>query len=442
VIRPARHPLERLLSPHEGFPIHDGAGEGEPTWLRSDGWRLFVRPRRGGSEAGEPVEEFVLPDGRVVRASLLDEPRAVSVPFSLAEAHDNLVSERWRAGTGQRGLSSDQLSVYYRIKRFIPRRAQLIARRALVRRQALPDFPAWPLEQSLDQLLRFYTRCLLLAGDKRELAFDWFWPASYRAALILTHDVESADGLRLAIELADLEEERGLRSSFNIVARWYPIDEGILDELLERGFELGVHGVYHDRSMFASRAAFESQLPIVREMAARIRAVGFRSPATHRVFEWLADLPLAYDCSVPHSDPFEPIPGGCCSLWPFFIGEVVELPYTLPQDHTLFTLLGHRSIALWQKQLESIEQLHGLVELLTHPDPGYLGDRSKRALYVEFLDAIRDRPGLWQPLPREVAQWWRQRDARADGAWSIGAGRAWLDEDTRAVMLERQAAYL
>jgi peptidoglycan/xylan/chitin deacetylase (PgdA/CDA1 family) len=392
--RPGRNRLERLLSPHEVFAIVDEAGAGEPVWLQADGWRLFARPYVSDREAGEILEQFTLPDGHIVSASVQDEPRAVSVPFSFAEAHDNLVSERWREGTHQRALSSDQLSAYYRVKRFIPRRAQLIARRALVRRQGLPDFPAWPLEESLDQLLRFYTRCLLRAGGTRELFFDWFWPAPHRAALILTHDVESADGLRLAIELADLEEDRGLRSSFNIVARWYPIDEGILDELLERGFELGVHGVYHDRSMFSSRAKFESQLPIVRDMASRIGAAGFRSPATHRVFEWLADLPLAYDCSVPHSDPYEPIPGGCCSLWPFFIGDLVELPYTVPQDHTLFTLLGHRSIALWQAQLERIEQLHGLVQLVTHPDPGYLGDRSKRALYVEFLDLIRESSGF------------------------------------------------
>ena len=137
------------------------------------------------------------------------------------------------------------------MKRFIPRRVQLTARRALVRRQGIADFSVWPLEESLDKLLRFYARCLLLAGGKQELGFDWFWPEPYRAALVLTHDVESAEGLRLSIELADLEQARGFRSSFNVVARWYPIDEGILRELLERGFELGVHGVYHDRSMFA-----------------------------------------------------------------------------------------------------------------------------------------------------------------------------------------------
>jgi peptidoglycan/xylan/chitin deacetylase (PgdA/CDA1 family) len=392
-------------------------------------------------EAGEQLEAFTLADGRVVSASLLERSRTVTVPFSLAEAHDNLASEHWRAGTRPRGLSSDQLNVYYRVKRLIPRRLQLMARRVLVRRQGFPNFPAWPLEESLDKLLRFYVRCLLLAGGKQELSFDWFWPEPYLTALILTHDVESAEGLRLSVELADLEQARGFRSSFNVVARWYPIDEGILRELLERGFEVGVHGVYHDRSMFASRAAFDSQLPILRELGTRIDARGFRSPATHRIFDWLADLPFDYDCSVPHSDPFEPVPGGCCSLWPFFIGDVVELPYTMPQDHTLFTLLSHRSTALWQQQLESIERLHGLVQVVSHPDPGYLGDRSKRELYVEFLDVIQGRSKLWKALPREVAQWWRQRDAGADGAWPVAVGRAWLDEDTREVTLEPQAAY-
>ncbi len=439
--QPGRHSLERLLSPHEVFPIVAEAGAGQPTWLLAEGWRLFARPRIDGGEVGQQVEVFTLPDGSIAKASLLETSRRVTVPFSFAEAYDNLVSEHWRAGTPQRGLSGDQLGLYYRVKRFIPRRVQLMARRALVRRQGIPDFPAWPLEESLDKLLRFYARCLLLAGGKQELGFDWFWPEPYRAALVLTHDVESAEGLRLSIELADLEQARGFRSSFNVVARWYPIDEGILRELLERGFELGVHGVYHDRSMFASRSAFDAQLPIARELATRIDASGFRSPATHRIFEWLADLPFDYDCSVPHSDPFEPVPGGCCSLWPFFIGDVVELPYTMPQDHTLFTLLGHHSTALWQEQVERIERLHGLVEVVSHPDRGYLGDRAKRELYVEFLDAVQQRETLWKALPREVAKWWRQRDAKADGSWPIAVGRAWLDDDTGEVSLEPQAAY-
>ncbi len=324
------------------------------------------------------------------------------------------------------------------MKRFIPRSVQLAARRRLIRSRPLPEFPSWPYEHGVERLLRFYARCLLLALGETELRFRWFWPGSHRAALALTHDVESEEGLRLAVELADLEEERGLRSSFNIVARWYPIDWGIVRELGERGFELGVHGVYHDRSMFSSREAFDEQLPVVRETAAKLGAVGFRSPATHRVHDWLGDLPVAYDCSVPHSDPYEPQPGGCCSPWPFFVGDVVELPWTMAQDHTLFTLLGHESIDLWVRQLERLEAAYGLVQLLTHPDPGYLGDAKKRTFYREFLDVVADRPGLWRALPREVAEWWRGRDSGEDGRITQGTIR--LGDKAEHASIEPPAA--
>ena len=348
--------------------------------------------------------------------------RGVVVPFSLDEALENYLSERWRNAMPQKALSRRQLSVFYRVKPLIPRAVQLTARRLLVRWQGVPEFPAWPIDESVARLVRFYARCLLLASGAAHLAFRWFWPDFYRGALILTHDVESAEGLRLAITIADLEEERGLRSSFNIVASTYPIDDGIVRELHDRGFELGVHGVYHDASLFSRRETFDSQQSALRRAIETLGAEGFRSPATHRVFEWLGELPVAYDCSMPHSDPFEPQPGGCCTLWPFFIDDVVELPYTLPQDHTLLTLLGHRSIDVWLDCLDRIARLNGLAQCLTHPDPGYLGDPRKRALYVELLDAISERHTLWRPLPREIAAWWRQRDEGRGGPWRSNHG--------------------
>lgn len=383
---------------------------------------MLARPGRDEG-AGEVLERFELPDGTVLSARHDPATGRVGVPFSLDEAYSNYVEERWRAAEQPRALSERQLAAFYRVKRFVPRSVQLAARRRLVRRQRNPEFPRWPLDESVARLLRFYATCLLRSAATGELPFRWFWPRGRRAALILTHDVESAEGLRLAVELADLEESRGFRSSFNLVADWYPIDWGIVRELRGRGFELGVHGVHHDRSLFSSRRAFEEQQPALRDMAGRLGAVGFRSPATHRVIDWLADLPFGYDCSVPHSDPFEPQPGGCSSLWPYFLGGLVELPYTLPQDHTLFTLLGERSSDLWRAQLERIEEEHGLAQMLTHPDPGYLGDRDKRRLYADFLDFARERTSLWRALPREVASWWRHRDRGDDPDIVVGTAR-------------------
>jgi peptidoglycan/xylan/chitin deacetylase (PgdA/CDA1 family) len=357
---------------------------------------------------GEPIATFVREDGTETHAVVDESSGNVVVPFSLSEAYTSYVSEGWRGGEPMRGLSERKLAAFYRARALIPRRLQLAARRRLIRRQGIPEFPAWPCDTSVSALARFYATCALRLKGVDEGQFTWFWPDGHHAAVVLTHDVEDVGGIRLVLELADLEEERGFRSSFNFGA-WYEIDPGILRELNDRGFEVGMHGLTHDRALFASRESFEERLPALAALAGRLGAVGFRSPATHRVFSWLAELPVEYDCTMPNSDPYEPLPGGCCTVWPFSIGPVVELPYTLPQDHTLLTLLGHRSPELWLEQAAAIEREYGLIQCLSHPDPGYLGDADKRAIYAAFLEGLAERDGLWRALPREAAGWWGRR---------------------------------
>jgi peptidoglycan/xylan/chitin deacetylase (PgdA/CDA1 family) len=411
---PRASQLRRLLGPEDETPFDSAEGNGPVSWLTAGAWRVYARPRLTGAPVGEEIERFALPTGESVAAVMANGHDRAWVPFDLDEAYRNYVSESWRRGSDSRSLSKSQLRAYYFAKRLIPRRVQLAARRVYTRWVGYPEFPAWPLDDSVALLLRFYAR-LLLGAETDTMRFRWFWPGKFRAAALLTHDVETAEGLRLALELADLEEERGFRSSFNVVAAWYPVDQGILRELRERGFEIGLHGLRHDHSLFNSYSAFHGQLPAIRRAARAFEATGFRSPSTHRVHDWLAELPLSYDCSVPHSDPFEPMPGGCCTLWPYFIGEVVELPYTLPQDHTLFTVLQKRSAATWISLVEAIESRYGLIQCLSHPDPGYLGDPDHRGFYLELLDALAERPQLWKPLPRELVAWWRQRDAGGSG---------------------------
>lgn len=403
--------LERLLQPRDPVALDSAPGTGSAEWLTVGEWRLLARPRFDGRPSGDVLEEFVLAPTTRVAAVRNEANGSTYVPFDPDEAYRNYVTEAWRGRTRVRALSERQLAFYYRFKRVMPPRVRLGARRVFIRMNGLPEFPAWPLERGVERLLRFVAGCLLAARDADEAPFAWFWPMDYRAALILTHDVESAAGLRLAVEVADLEEERGLRSSFNVVAGDYEVDLGIVRELTERGFEIGLHGLHHNHSLFSSRRDFERQLAGLASAARSLGAEGFRSPATHRVSEWLHELPVSYDCSVPHSDPYEPSPGGCCSLWPFMLGDVVELPYTLPQDHTLFTLLRHRTVEPWLAQLRAVEERFGLIQCLSHPDPGYLGDPGKRAIYVEFLDAVAEREGLWKALPRTVAAWWRRREA-------------------------------
>lgn len=403
--------LYDLLAPVEdlSYDWQDPAGQGEPVLLTAPGgWHVYASVNgRAYQDHEEELLAFRADDGR--RLIVAADGGTVVSPFNFEEAMSNLLRERWRGTEKVRALSPGQLDLFYRVKRAIPRSAQLAARRALIRWQGRPSFPTWPLDDSAVGLLQLYGRCLCRQNNVTELRFRWFWPRGRQAAAILTHDVESAAGLRNASRVADLEEARGLRSSFNVVADDYPVDTGVLRDLDRRGFEVGVHGVHHDRSLFSSRAEFERQLPRIARAAEELGACGFRSPATHRVIDWLCELPVDYDCTVPHSDPYEPQPGGCATIWPYFLGGLLEIPYTMPQDHTVSTLLGEGSIATWEAQVRRLIARNGLIQCVTHPDPGYLGDRSNEARYVELLDLLSSLGGIWHALPRELSAWWRRR---------------------------------
>lgn len=330
--------------------------------------------------------------------------------------YELLAYERWTESAATGGLPPAVLALFYRAKRAIPRSAQLALRRLLIKRQGLPRFPRWPFEPAGYDLLRLAIADALLERGVDAVRFPWFWPGGARAAVTLTHDVESEQGFAGALTVAAWEEEQGFRSSFNVVDDWYPLDMDRLAELRRRGHEIGSHAIRHDRSLFSSREEFERQLPLLAAAAERLGAVGFRSPATHRVVEWLGELPFSYDCTMPHSDPYEPIPGGAATAWPFFHGGVVELPYTAPQDHTLFNLLGHDDATLWIDQLGEVVRRAGLFQPITHPDPGYLGRPAAGRAYRHLLAEIAGRDDVWVALPRDVAEWWRRR---ADG---LGVG--------------------
>ena len=144
-------------------------------------------------------------------------------------------------------------------------------------------------------------------------------------------------------------------------------------------------------------------------------------------------LGFDYDSSYPDTDRYEPQPGGCCTVLPFFNGEMVELPITLPQDHTPFALLGCDDGELWQEKVRHIREHGGMALVLTHPD--YASNPALADAYRELISSVHRDPTLWHALPRDVAGWWRQRAASSlrgsrDG-WQItgpasGAGRVRL----------------
>jgi peptidoglycan/xylan/chitin deacetylase (PgdA/CDA1 family) len=351
------------------------------------------------------------------------------------------LEERYR---DQKATRSLPLNAYYALKPLLPRRLQLALRRRYAKRQARTAFPRWPIEPLLVERRRKALRAELERRGVERLPTIAEWPEGRPFAAVLTHDVEGPAGVANVAEVIELERRHSLVSSWNFVAEWYPIDPGLLDRVRASGCEVGLHGIKHDCKLFSSRARFEAELPAIHRCLAAWDAAGFRSPATHRNADWMPELGALYDSSFPDTDPFEPQAGGCCSILPFFLGDMVELPITLVQDHTLWEILRQETIELWTRKSEWIAANGGLINLITHPD--YLDRPSRLGMYEEFLGYLAARPEGWHALPREVAAWWRTRsrlqlveegsEARIEGDGAERARIAWVRRDGEGVAFE------
>ena len=366
-------------------------------------WQLLVEPRVSQAEWTDAVQTAasILPRGE--RCVHMDIDYIIAAV--LGEA---LFSpKRWQLSWSKR--------LYYQLKPLLPRRLGILLRQRYRRQQEGQFGLGWPIE---DHYVRFLFNCVTNVLRQRKLdslPYVNLWPHGHRFALVLTHDIEDEQGFAFVQDIADLEERLGFRSVFNFVPERYTIDHKLLSALRRRDFEIGVHGLKHDGKLFSSRRVFEQRSIKINQYLRTWEAVGFRTPYMHRNPEWLQALNVEYDLSFFDTDPYEPMPGGTMSIWPFLLGSFVELPYTLVQDHTLMTILAARTPRLWLDKVDFIERWQGMALVNTHPD--YLREPSYLAIYEEFLTTMKERGNYWHVLPRNIASWWRER-AHFQPQWS------------------------
>ena len=367
-----------------------------------------------GSEGGwHPTEQIFDEAGHAQAAVWQDDNGSVFLPFDPGE----LMLQFWSEGYGGSGRSplvrsgrDALLRGYYLARPVLPRRLQLRLRQAYTRVQGRSSFPAWPVEDSLHGLYAWLFGLLAqLAGQP--VPFLDPWPDGRSWALVLTHDVETESGYRHLELLREPERELGYRSSWNFVPLRYRVSDDMIRALRQEGCEVGVHGLRHDGRDLGSQRLLAKRLPLMREYADRWQAVGFRSPATQRQWDMMPRLGFEYDSSYSDTDPYEPQPGGCCSYLPYFNQSLVELPITLPQDHTVFAILQHRDAEVWLSKARLLRERHAMVLALTHPD--YAGDHRVADGYRSLLEAFRGDSTVWHALPKEAAAWWRQRASSA-----------------------------
>lgn len=388
-----------------------GARESIPIFARLLSDRVAERMLAQHGGDWSRARDIVDRDGQRIASIWRAQDGSVLLPFDPDEVCHNYWSERYLAlmrSGATRQTQRGAMQAYYRVRGLLPRPVQIWLRRQYARRQQRTAFPRWPVETGLHDFFDLITAILTDIADE-PLPRIAAWPDGHTWALVLTHDVETADGLAALDPILELERGHGLRSSWNFVPRRYSVDDERVQELIAGGFEVGVHGLYHDGRDLESRERLRERLPGMRAAAERWGAVGFRSPATHRQWELMPLLGFDYDSSYPDTDPFEPQGGGCCTWLPFSNEEMVELPLTMPQDHTMFVILRHGDETAWVEKAERLRSRDGMALIDTHPD--YMRDERIMAAYGRLLERYAADETAWKPLPRDVSAWWRRRAA-------------------------------
>lgn len=314
-------------------------------------------------------------------------------------------------------MNKSLLKLFYLMKPVIPRTIQLAARRGMVQFVRARHKDVWPIDEK---------SCLpppRWAG----------WPDGKRFAFVLTHDIDTAQGQEKCVALADIEEGLGLRSSFNFVPRKYEVSPALREYLTGRGFEIGVHGLYHDGKYFNSREEWRERAVLINGYLKEWNAVGFRTPAMHHELDWFHDLDIEYDASTFDTDPFEPYPDGAGTIFPFSVHQngndtksYVELPYTLVQDFTLFVLMRELSPELWKLKLDWVARNGGMALVNTHPDYMHFNggapasEEYPSGFYKDFLEYAIGRYGgeYWHVLPKELSRFWKTFERnKSHGSW-------------------------
>jgi len=301
------------------------------------------------------------------------------------------------------------MGAYYRVKHLIPSSVRFRLNSLTIRARPRKAFPNWPCESALMDSRREWLRRALAHIGVNDGWHIGFWPKASRCCIVLTHDIESRAGFDLMEAVADVEEKYGFRSAWNIPLAQYEVDWTHVEKMRARGFEFGAHGLCHDGKLFRSAEDFAALSPTLERIAQAHDLRGFRAPSTLRRAEWIASMRFDYDSSFADTDLWEPQPGGTCSVFPFYLGKMIELPYTLPQDHTMLHILHRDPVQLWIIKSRWICSLGGMILALTHPD--YIGKGRRLSEYEELLKHLATLEQAWRALPSQVASWWRQRSA-------------------------------
>ncbi len=363
------------------------------------------------------------------------EGGATRLAFDPSQIVDNFGREVYVNGSSQAKPKALLSKLYYLVRPVLSVGVRKHLQRFHLRGWDKIPFPHWPVDRTVDTVLERLLQLSIKAQQRESIPFIWFWPEGAPSCAIMTHDVETTAGRDFCSTLMDIDDRFGIKSSFQVVPEErYEVPQEYLDSITKRGFEVAVQDLNHDGHLYSERQQFLSRIAKINQYGRQWGAEGFRAAILYRREEWFDDLEFSYEMSVPNVAHLDPQRGGCCTVMPYFIGKLLELPVTTTQDYPLFHILRDHSIDLWKRQTELIMEKHGLMSFIVHPD--YIMSKPEQDTYealLGYLSQLRDKRGVWIAKPGEVSRWWRQRAqmklVESPSGWTIqgpGSERARL----------------
>lgn len=339
------------------------------------------------------------------------ENGAIRLFFDVGQVVDSLrweiYASDWRNGNANLPLAS----LYYFFRPLLPVTIRKLLQKIHLRGWEKFPFPQWPVDRTVDNLMEQVLLLSLRAQNLKHIPFIWFWPDCASSCALVTHDVETKSGVDLCRMLMDVNDSFGIKASFQVIPEErYHVTTAFLQSIRDRGFEVVVHDLNHDGRLFRDREGFVERAAKINAYGKKFGAAGFRAGVLYRNQQWYDALDFEYDMSVPNVAHLDPQRGGCCTVMPYFVGHVLELPVTMTQDYTLFNILNDYSTALWERQIGLIMEKHGLISVVIHPD--YLTGSRERGVYealLAHLVDLRETRNVWITTPGDVNRWWRQR---------------------------------
>jgi peptidoglycan/xylan/chitin deacetylase (PgdA/CDA1 family) len=254
---------------------------------------------------------------------------------------------------------------------------------------------------------------------------------------------------RRLLELADTVTEYGAAPTLPITASVLNRNPEVARRLVEKGVELPIHGLVHtDMSLLtprAQRSHLERAAAVFEKHG--IEVTGFRAPYlryNEATLEAVEGLGLTYDSNLAfYWEPgraledlgaeeadglarglrfYRPATRATDRSLPRFVGRLVEIPVSLPDDEILLDRMGMAPDMIgnvWNEMACMALEMGELLTVQLHPERAVILKRSLQ----KVLNLSRCENSFWVATLAEIDSWWRARTGlRVDLVESPGGG--------------------